>query len=483
MFGFKITYLRGSVTASDLAAGQSKSYVEWPPHPDRLFCALIKAWADMGMPDDVAEALRWLEGCPPPVIRCGEILEYENPVVYVPVNDDYSNKGASIQGTPLFRIRQPRRIPTAPLSDDRVIFWWENEEPDSRIRKSLERATSFVANLGHSSSFVMVELIDDIGPDGSFGEVYIPRPSGNLIIRVPYRGRFDEICEAFKNGQIRPPQCRNWVGYATGDSDEGVQAAKGSHDELLMFRLEGEGRRLSILHTGCVTTLWRKALMANAPQPPIPLISGHAPESTPDNPKPLNGPHLALLPLPDVGHRYARSHLMGLAAAMPANASNEERYECLKALAGVSSLKFKDWGTFKLEPCSAAELPRALRVNTWTRKSKVWASVTPVVFGKYPKEPWGEEAEGILRESCRIAGLPEPARIHIGPISWVLGVPPAFDFPPLPNPHTGKHRFHVHATLVFDVPVEGPVLVGVGRHLGYGFFRPLSEKGEGEYEA
>lgn len=386
-----------------------------------------------------------------------------------------------IQGTPLFRLRQPRRIPSAALSDERVIFWWEMEAPVA-VRGALRKAASLVANLGHSSSFVMVELVEDIDEYGSFEFIYVPRASGRLVIRVPYEGRFDEVCEAFANDQ-RPPQCRRWVAYGTDNVDGGDYVAKGSHEELFLFRLEGKGRRLSILHAGYVTTLWRKALVAQAPQPPPPVISGHSPESTPDNPVPLRGPHLALLPLADVGHRYARSHLMGLAAALPADIDDEERYACLKALANVRFLNFKRWGSFDLEPCGAAETARALRLETWTRKSQVWASVTPVVFGRYPREPWGEEAEEILRESCNIAGLPEPVEVYIAPISWVLGVPPSYDFPPLPNPHSGNRRFHVHAKLVFNVPVEGPVLIGVGRHLGYGFFRPITEKGESEYEA
>jgi CRISPR-associated protein Csb2 len=482
MFGFRVTYLRGSVTASDVGTGQSKISVEWPPHPDRLFCALVRSWADMGMPGDVEEALRWLERCPPPEIRCGRYLPHTNPVRYVPVNDDFARIGPSIQGTPLFRVRQPRRIPSAPLSDERVIFWWADVSPEARVGEALARAASLVANLGHSSSFVMVEFIGGVDGIDDLERTYVPQPSGRLMIRIPYEGRFDELREAYEGGR-RPPQSSRWVSYGEYEAGEESSPARGSHGELVVFRLRGEGRRLSILHTGYVTALWRRALMKSAPQPPPPVISGHSPESTPENPVPLSGPHLALLPLPDVGHRYARSHLMGLAAALPADIGDDERYLCLKTLVGVQNLRFRGWGDHHLEPCGAEERARALRPETWTRKSRIWASVTPVVFGRYPKEPWGEEAEAILKESCKIAGLPEPFKVDIAPISWVLGVPPSFDFPPLPHTHAGNRRFHVHARLVFDVDVEGPVLVGVGRHLGYGFFMPVIEKGEDEYEA
>ena len=73
MLGFRICYLRGVVTAADVATGQEKDRVEWPPHPDRFFCALTQAWGDLGGPADGAGALRELERAGPPWIQCGRI--------------------------------------------------------------------------------------------------------------------------------------------------------------------------------------------------------------------------------------------------------------------------------------------------------------------------------------------------------------------------------------------------------------------------
>jgi CRISPR-associated protein Csb2 len=180
-----------------------------------------------------------------------------------------------------------------------------------------------------------------------------------------------------------------------------------------------------------------------------------------------------LLPLADVGHRYARSHLLGLAAALPADLAPEERKACLRALGHVGSLTLGDLGVWKLEHCGAAEMRKGLVSETWCEPSSTWATVTPMVFGKYPSDLWGDEAAAMICEACTIAGLPRPSTVASAPVGWILGVPPAHRFPALPSRLGKPRKAHAHVYLVFPKPVAGPVLVGAGRHYGYGFFRQL----------
>lgn len=115
MFGFQITYLRGSVTAADIRSGNEKDKIEWPPHPDRFFCALVQAWGDLGETACARAALGWLEAVSeksPPLIRCGDALGSTTVQTFVPVNDTCSpvtkdNKPAPlIAGTLLGRVRR-----------------------------------------------------------------------------------------------------------------------------------------------------------------------------------------------------------------------------------------------------------------------------------------------------------------------------------------------------------------------------------------
>jgi len=479
MLGFRITYLRGSVTAADIRAGNEKDRVEWPPHPDRLFSALVQAWGDLGMAGEERSALLWLEGLGPPWIWCGEALPTNSHRFrrFVPVNDRWSpiSEGdrcePPMQGSLLGRRRQPRRIPSASLSEDEVIFWWPEAMPSPEIRAGLVRLSMAVASLGHSSSLVAVEVVGEVG---TLVPTWVPRPDGDRTLRVPTRGRLAELCEAYDGNPRRRPPTGAWATYGKPSLER--ELPRGHHRDMVIFRLLGGPAPLPLEAAGSVVAVWRKALIEQADQPVSEAISGHAPDSTAENPKPSRSAHLALLPLADVGHRHARAHLLGLAAALPDSLSDNERRACLRALGRVGSLTLGSLGEWRLERSNSEERRAALRPSTWSQPARAWASVTPFVFGRYPRELWGSEAANLVAEACAIAGLPRPSSVATAPVGWVLGVPPSDRFPPMPHRPGKPRRLHAHVRLVFPEPVAGPLLVGAGRHQGYGLFRQLTEE-------
>lgn len=478
MFGFRVTYLLGSVTASDIRSGNEKDKVEWPPHPDRLFCALVQAWGDLGEPENGRQALEWMEGIGPPAIHCGVLLSSVVVPRFVPVNDEWSpiDKNGkllpSIAGTLIGRDRKERRIPNATLSKDTVYFWWPNRNLSSDQLESLSELANAVASLGHPSCLVSVEVIDT---HQGLSPAWLPRKDGSESLRVPSPGRLTTLRNAYMATpkRLRPP-IGLWERY--GPPVQLDRPAQGHHKELIAFRLVGDGPPLPIEATQRIITVWRRAILSKADQPISEMISGHAPESTPSGPRPSLRPHLALLPLTDVGHRFARSHIMGVAAALPGGLSPEERKACLRALGRVEELVAGGLGVFRLERCSSEESRSGLMPETWSKSSRVWGSVTPVVFGRYPGQLWGAEAVHIVRGACEIAGLPSPSEVTVAPVSWVLGVPPSHRFVSLQSRPGKPKRAHAHIRLVFSQKVAGPVLVGAGRHQGYGLFRQLDER-------
>ena len=480
MFGLRVKYLRGSVTAADVRTGNDKDEVEWPPHPDRLFCALVQAWGDLGAIDAARSALLWLEALPPPLIRCGKILTTSAVPRFVPVNDTWSpittdSKGERkceplIAGSSIGRKRQPRRIPTATLDKDEAIFWWPDVMPSPDDHANLVELSHATASLGHSSCLVSVQVVEDAD---ALEPSWVPRPDGTESLRVPTPGRLSELCEAYGASPRRRPPTSAWKTYGTPRHE--TEVPQGHHHDLLIFRLAGDRTPLPLESASRVIAVWRRALLKKADEPVCEAISGHVPESTADAPRPSQRAHLALLPLADVGHRYARSHLLGLAAALPSALSPEERRACLRALGRVERLVLGRLGEWRLVRFDPEETRKTLLPETWSRPARVWASVTPVVFGRYPRELWGEEADAMIREACAIAGLPKPFKVATAPVAWVLGVPPAQRFPPLPARPGKPRRLQAHARLVFSEPVAGPILVGAGRHLGYGLFRQLTE--------
>ncbi len=480
MLALQITYLRGVVTAADPCAGQRRDKVEWPPHPDRLFCALVQTWGDLGEPTDAAEALRMLEKAGAPWIRAGKLLLHRTVTRYVPVNDryePYSRDGKKkahqlIQGTGLGRDRKARMIPQGPLDNPEVIIYWPEFDPDQKVRDSLAGLAAQVSHLGHSSSMVRVRLIESVPDDGP---TWKPDPGGSNALRVPFEGRLQELINAWRARKERPswPPIARYVNYS--EVEEGAIEACGHHREMIPFRVRREGGSLPLETASRLLSVWRKALLQAAPQPIPEILSGHAPESTAETPVPSTRPHLALVPLPDVGHPFAGGRLLGVAAVLPREVNAADRAVTLQTLGRVNRLTLGELGTVYLEPVDAFETRKALQPRTWSRPSRVWGSVTPVVLGKFPDRLFSAETCGIVEEACEIAGLPKPVRIDIAGVPWIAGSVPAARFPALPSRPGKPRRAHLHVRLQFDCRVRGPVLVGAGRHLGYGIFRQLRE--------
>jgi CRISPR-associated protein Csb2 len=104
--------------------------------------------------------------------------------------------------------------------------------------------------------------------------------------------------------------------------------------------------------------------------------------------------------------------------------------------------------------------------------------VTPFVFDRYPKDPYGQEAEEVARQAFVRVGLPEPCELDLHYNAWHTGVPKASLFPPAPTRQGKPQRYHCHVWARFEQAIAGPVLAGAGRYYGYGLFAPLWSRGD-----
>ncbi|SER20229.1 CRISPR-associated protein Csb2 [Solimonas aquatica] len=89
MFALCLDYLTGRAVAT---AYNDRQGAEWPPHPARVFSALVATWAEQeSLDSDEARAehaaLAWLESLPPPAIACDEGCARTVMTHYVPTND------------------------------------------------------------------------------------------------------------------------------------------------------------------------------------------------------------------------------------------------------------------------------------------------------------------------------------------------------------------------------------------------------------
>jgi len=116
--------------------------------------------------------------------------------------------------------------------------------------------------------------------------------------------------------------------------------------------------------------------------------------------------------------------------------------------------------------------PLALQQETWIGPARCWATVTPVVLDRHHNgsNRWDKACETV-KDSCERIGLPRPLEVTLQPNTRFSGVPAASAFAPLLRKQGGTLQHH-HATILFDRPVYGPMMIGAGRFRGYGLCRP-----------
>ncbi|MGA2724212.1 MAG: type I-U CRISPR-associated protein Csb2 [Bryobacteraceae bacterium] len=464
MFALRVTYLMGRVYSAVFDDGDDKREPEWPPHPSRLFSALVAAWGDGGAEEELRPALKWLEEQAAPAICAGGATGRKLVQAFVPVND--------ARTLPEERPRKPRTFPSATLSHPDVYFVW-NAPPPAAVLTALDDILKRTSSLGHSSSLVSVEIVDTVPED--HGTVWVPdAPQGDRM-RIPHPGRLDELSERYKRFQIEPnkihrPSLGRTTLYGSTHRTE-PEIPQGVFDQMIVLRRD-VGACCSLRSTLAVLSAFRGAMLALAPQPVPEYLSGHSPESTQENPVRSERPHVAVAPLPFVDAPHATGDLMGVAALLPKTLTQEEREACWGIISSIEELRML-WGPWKVSVTDAEEHRRTLRPETWTQPHTVWSTVTPFVFDRFPKDPYGQEAVEVVQEAFARVGLPKPCDLDLHYNPWHIGVPKASAFPPAPARSGKPQRYHCHVWARFDRPIAGPVIAGAGRYYGYGLFRPL----------
>lgn len=539
---------------------------EWPPHPARLFSALVAAWADAEQPDaDERAALLWLEGLRAPQMSCSradELVRRGVVTVYVPGNDatalrstgdvrdmarvsvaraarqvqwsgdskaldratrairkeeaayrDAVRRAGTATGTesasmidaalevlPEQRNRQPRTFPTVTPAQPTVWFVWPEDDPDEATRAALDALLSRVARIGHSSTLVSCRLEEVCERPVTL----VPRLDGDTVLRVPGVGLLDRLEREYARhqgtrerllpaamtayGSPRAPRVPEPSGIHSGDwivLDLPARTAAGERNLAVHLT-----RSLELSHAV------RDALVEHESPAAVGLISGRFPDERPH-------PHVAVVPLPNVGHPWADGTVRGVGLVLP---RDEPREHLESALRGwqVSGLGVRlenrealvTFRSARVVPAEEgwSEFPMPLRRATWCRPSRRWISVTPVALDRFVRGlhhpathgPSEEQVREIVSRSCIRTGLPEPVEVVISPVGMATAVPRAATgraprrggqrtFPRFVAAGSGQPRQTVHVSLTFAQKVRGPVLLGAGRYLGYGLFLPIQD--------
>jgi CRISPR-associated protein Csb2 len=400
VFAVAIDLLAHRYTATQF---NDRSRPEWPPHPARLFYAMVAAWADAEDPDPAERAaLQWLERQNPPAITCSKAGNRAVVTHFVPVNDptaltrDISGSYAAMAGArkalqearqsaddraakraltalasaevkavadaarvgrpsgaesgsvtagvlqvlPDTRGKQGRTYPTVLPDDPAVWFAWPNAMPTADQFRVLDGLLARVGRIGHSSTLVTCRAARQAP-----SPTWIPTGGpGDTWLRVPRAGLTDRLERAFGSHQGEEPRV---LPAGTASYRPLAAPRQAPHDPLLggdWLVLEFSGRRLpSASRVLDIARAVRGALLSHGDQPPQEILSGHRSRSGAGNGStpPLDRPHLAVVPLPNAGHARSDGTVFGVALILPLECSAGDRAAVEQAVRAWQAAGFR----------------------------------------------------------------------------------------------------------------------------------------------
>jgi CRISPR-associated protein Csb2 len=462
MLVLEVEFLGGVYHA---ASHHHRGRAEWPPHPGRLFSALVATAYETGMGEEGLAALRWLEAAGEPTLWASEASDRSPYTSYVPVN------ALGPVGNEMTRMnRQPRQfpavIPTSPL------VWMVWPEPPEVHRAVLVEMVGRLSRLGNARSLIRAIVRRELPTDCHHTHHrWVPDKTGTELLRVPYPGRLAELDEAHALSQGRRHVQRAPLGKVVAyacDPKVDSPVPRSAWGEWVVYRQEGS--LLPLEATLRLTQAVRATLVVAAEPDLVPWLLGRG-----------NHPHIALVPLPFVGSEHSTGMIMGLAVLFPPQVPEPVRLQLYRQLARLHEVPLPGVGKVPLRrepPAGLSDLPRALQPGTWTRRAMTWQSVTPVILDRFPK---GGEADAVaqIKLACERSGLPAPVEVSFTRTGTFLGVPPVRSFV-LQQREGEAPRPAYHVRLRFEQPVQGPVLLGAGRFLGLGLCRPSFEGRRGD---
>lgn len=402
-----------------------------------------------------------------------------------------TNPQSAVELLPEGRWKQERWFPSVTPTAPRVTYLW-SEEPTPSLGSALDRLLARVTRLGHSSSLVSCRLSEDPpAPD------YVPG-DGLRVMRSVRQGQLDALERAHRHHQgIRPrslPSVPVRYRAISDDAEPTRHLRADTAGEWLVFEFLPTSRRFPSARTAEATAALRKAIFRYAADPLPEGLTGHLADG-----RPSARPHVAFLALPWVGHAHADGRLMGVATGVPDSLDSESRRALLRSIgtweraASPMRLTLGSQGALEMERSMGPSALVTLRPGVWHRPSHRWVSATPIALPTHPGRltggtasargaAWRRAEQGVV-ESCRHVGLPEPADVVVSLDPFITGSLPAFRFPAFHQRGRGGEpvaRRLVHASVTFDRPLEGPLMLGAGRYMGLGLMRPVRIEGDAD---
>jgi CRISPR-associated protein Csb2 len=534
MLAIEVELLTGCYAAT---AHNDRRRAEWPPHPARLFSALVAVLHDREAVDQAErDALLWLEQQGAPSLRVDpeeKVGRRQVHDVYVPVNDitfgdddairnsemklaaakssadrikaqaavdmavknafalsKCSDKALKIAAAllPERRIRQVRTFPVVLPETPAFAFLWPNADPAPH-RGALTRLCARVTRLGHSSSLVRCAMVES-----GLSPTLLPNENGDVVLRVFGPGQLDRLVGAFEHhrgcqSRVLPARPQRYgPAFESMGSTPHVASAFSSNDWVIFERVGGS-RPVASRATDLARALRGALIEVHGNQNLPTSLSGHTEHG------PTHQPHLAFVPLPLVGNEHADGALMGCALVLPRELPKNDREVLLRLVAKWEKERANERGNLTLAGGSLppfhvrrieASAKATLDPMRWSRASRRFITATPIALDKNPgnlRSNTGStarkavlEAQANISNACyRVVGI-RPISVEVSLVPLLPGAQHVRAFPPWPGRPGRTPRVRVHADIQFAEPVSGPLLLGAGRYFGLGLCLPVEDR-------
>lgn len=384
MLVIEIELLTGRYVAS---AHNDRTAHEWPPHPARVFSALVATWADAEEPsEEERAAITWLETLGDPHITASAYT-YRTPVThFVPINDtsvirDQTRKmekvgdlidqihqldrgeatgpaakqrdklhrqlvkqrdvtslvaastsrgkatvDSAVELFPNQRSKQARYYPSVTPDSPVVTYCWPQAAPTPTLAEHLDHLLERVVRIGHSSSLVSCRL-GQAAPEPSLIPVADrdrqSQPDGPLL-RSVRPGQLRALEHLHARHQASTPRTLPATGVHYRPSPRTTWA----FPEPIRPTRAGDWQVIQFAQGSRGRPMTTAVAVASALRGAIlSYANDPIPEGLsghqPDGTK-TPDPHVAFVPLPFVGHRHATGALLGAALIFPAGMSPDD---------------------------------------------------------------------------------------------------------------------------------------------------------------
>jgi len=501
---------------------------EWPPSPFRLFQALVAGVARRGelvvgddVPSntkftDIGKAIGWLQKIDPPIIIAPKSKTGQAITRFVPNNDgdkkfDRQERLTAKPTIPTLFLLEPDQRPE-------VHYVWDISEsadaPVDRIRDAARALTTL--GWGIDMAFADADRADEAKLQTLKGIRWYPKKNtwrNEGMLRTPtYDSETKEctLCDLRRCHETAMNRIEHGKPLRTVDKPKVFDSILYSSTERpigrphVVFKLTGErgyGDRYphaQFIHiAGMVRHLAIERMKFDAPdwkkEEPMWLetfVCGHRGDTEQHQ-------QISYIPLPSIGHEHADALIRNVMLVAPVGCERELEYIAGR-IDGLPLQPENQIQSIGLDKSSGqADTVHIERFKPSSGKfiskyylgrSNCWQTVTPVILDGHNRKSKTDKSEKIARETEKLickallrAGIETPCEFTWQSIPFLKNTLSAHKYD-RNGRHAGYHRpshlkdlTAIHIKLMFTHPVCGPLIIGAGRHCGFGLMAAMDE--------